>query len=1273
MNPTIEALRAMCPDIDEKFLHAHLSRLDERYFRSFENKDLAAHIEGLFRLSDERPVQVLLDTKRDATVSCTVLSFDRPYLFALITGILAGHGFDINSGDVFTYKRIPEKSGRQDYGRQLRRGLSNNAQIERRRRIIDHFAGTVKTALDFKAWAKKLTFEMEKTIALLHTGQPETITEARHRVTDMVVAQLADLDFGPGPFLSPVEIDIDNHNDAFTRLKIISSDTPAFLYALTNALSLQRISIEHVRIRTIGERAMDEIDIVDGGGRKIEDPEALNRVKFSVLLTKQFTYFLKNAPVPFDALWRFEFLVRDVLQLPERGRWLELLSNPHALDDLARLLGASDFLWEDFIRSQYETLLPILHPVLNGRRLSKPADSLARRLSTTLAGATTPDEQRKRLNAFKDREIFLIDLDHILTPGSDFHTLSERLVILAENIVKAAADFAYKGLVERFGRPRTAADLEAKFAIFGLGKLGGAALGYASDIEMLVVYSDNGTTDGVDSIGNAEFFDRLVREITGYIRAKREGIFHIDLRLRPYGNDGPLACSLENFCRYYGKSGEAHAYERLALVRLRAVGGDSGLGHRVERIRDELVYASRSINPDELRRLREKQFAEKTRGGRLNAKFSPGGLVDLEYAIQILQVMYGENDSELRTPKTLAALAALSDLGVVSGREAARLHAAYDFFRQLINAMRMVRGSAKDLFLPEVDSEEFTHLARRMGYARASALLPFQRLLLDLETHMAAIRAFVDRHFGRDSLPGPVTGTVADLILSDNPPPELCHRILSRAGFDNPSRAHINLQSLAGNEPRRQAFARLGLLAFDILSRTPDPDMALNNWERYIRTIPSVEFHYGTLLSQPMRLEILLKIFSSSQFLADTLVKYPGFLDWIMIPKNLQQICKRQDLEHELRMASISCDTTGEWLNKIRRFRRREILRIGTRDMCLGVGTEVIMLELSILAEAITQAVLERVLESLPANAHAESREKEAVKSGFCIMAFGKLGGSELNYSSDIDLMGLQRPPGDSDLRPEGFSPSRMDACVGIMERVRADLSTHTQEGYAYRVDLRLRPYGTQGCLVPSLPALIDYYEHTASLWEIQAALKMRPIAGNLQVGYRFLEKIRPLLMRNRKRDDIVQSIEKMRKTAIKITLPGRGRGADVKAGMGGLRDVEFLVQGLQLIHGPNNHPVPAANTLMALDRLRDSGILPESVAFQLRTDYLFLRRVEHHLQILEDRQVHALPSSSKELTALAKRVLGIDTTADRFTEALNTAFARIREAYTRYLLESRH
>ena len=243
----------------------------------------------------------------------------------------------------------------------------------------------------------------------------------------------------------------------------------------------------------------------------------------------------------------------------------------------------------------------------------------------------------------------------------------------------AAASHAYSSLAARYGEPLTAAGFPAKYAVMGLGKMGGAALGYASDIELLFVYGDSGRTAGPKIVENAEFFGALVRAVQACIRAKREGIFQIDLRLRPYGASGPLACSLESFCTYYAPGGPAHSYERLALVRLRAVGGDRSLGERVERLRDELVYAANGFDIAGFRDLRERQLREKTKPGRPNAKFSSGALVDLEYAVQMLQIRHGAADGRLRTPRIHEAIGELATIGVLGEREARELAADYRF------------------------------------------------------------------------------------------------------------------------------------------------------------------------------------------------------------------------------------------------------------------------------------------------------------------------------------------------------------------------------------------------------------------------------------------------------------------------------------------------------------------------------------------------------------------------------------------------------------------
>jgi len=205
---------------------------------------------------------------------------------------------------------------------------------------------------------------------------------------------------------------------------------------------------------------------------------------------------------------------------------------------------------------------------------------------------------------------------------------------------------------------------------------------------------------------------------------------------------------------------------------------------------------------------------------------------------------------------------------------------------------------------------------------------------------------------------------------------------------------------------------------------------------------------------------------------------------------------------------------------------------------------------------------------------------------------------------------------------------------------------------------------------VPSLSGLLTYYREYAALWELQAAFKLRPVAGNIALGYQFLERLKPVLVEKRDRPLIVDSIEHMRRAAVQATIRGIQRGTDVKSGFGGLRDVEFLVQGLQLIHAPENSMLLEGNTLLALDALHEAGILQGSITGQLKEDYLFLRRIEHFLQILEDRQIHVLPRDPIELDVLSKKVLGPDATATAFLDGLNHRFKRINELYKTVLLE---
>lgn len=1263
--PAFKKIRLLCPGVPEEFIRDHFIHLDSRYFSRFSLETISLHLIKLKELSLKNPVQVLFDQEESGNVHCTILACDYPYVFSFITGVLSSMGFYIRSGDIFTYSLDKKKLHKQE---------KKDSQMLLRRKIVDHFSGQRILYMPDKEWQTEIKKHLHEVFEYLETGGRDGVNKAKQKVNEMVSHSLAASRIDSSSVLFPINISIDNKLPDCTSMQIVSQDTPFFLYSLSNALSVQKISIERVSIRTIENRIEDEFCIVDVNGEKISDPSILNQVKLAVLLTKQFTYFLPSAPDPFSALSRFETLVQDILKLPGQGTWFDLLSNPRIMQDLARLLGASDFLWEDFIRVQYENLLPMFVPHVEKRRFSKPLKTLGARLKKALSSAETYDDKRERLNEFKDTEIYLMDLDHILTPGEDFKNLSKRLTCLAEIVVRAAVEIAYEMLTESFGIPSTIAGIPARFAFFGLGKTGGAALGYASDIELLLIYSDSGTTNGSESISNADFFERLVKSIAYLIKAKREGIFHIDLRLRPYGKDGPLACSLQSFCQYYGKGGRAHALEKLALVRLRAIAGDMEFGALVEQLRDEIIYFSKEkINRKELRKAREMQFSDKTVPGVYNAKFSPGALVDLEYDVQILQVTNGHRIKDLRTPRLHKALEGLATAGVLGAKEAEQLTRAYDFFRRLINGLRMLRGSALDLTLPPVTSYEYTHLAQRIGYSQEGNVNPALQLRLDFETNMALVRAFVERHFGRKTLPGPVSGNAADLILSNDPPEELINSVLSQAGFKNIKRAFKNLKLLAGGGARRDLFTRLSILAVNALIRTPDPDMALNNWERFCgsleslerHSLESLEEHFRGFLTQPMRLEILLSIFSISEYLSHVLIQNPQFLDTVTKPETLHPVRNREDLEKELRTYMRYPLERQKWLHHIRLFKKQEILRTGIRDICLHKPITDIVQELSTLAEVLVQITFEKTCIELDSS---ETGERTDVCSRFCILAFGKCGGSELNYSSDIDIIALFDDQSESTLN-ESRREKTQQLFNRLMGMIVSDLSEHTDQGYVYRVDLRLRPYGSSGRLVYSFSSLVDYYEKKASPWEIQALLKLRPIAGNIRLGEQFISRIYPLFSAHSGKEEIIRSIEEMRNRKIRSVKKSMFSGIDVKSGTGGIRDIEFLIQGLQLIHIAGLPELYERNTLNALGLLGKTGILPDDVVGVLREDYIFLRRVEHFLQIYEDRQVHSLPKNPAEIEVLARKMSGSGSHPGEFIRSVEECLTRVRGYYERFLL----
>jgi len=313
------------------------------------------------------------------------------------------------------------------------------------------------------------------------------------------------------------------------------------------------------------------------------------------------------------------------------------------------------------------------------------------------------------------------------------------------------------------GRPQSTEpggdSIASRLALCALGKFGGYELGYASDIELMFVYEADGKTSGPTSITNAEYYQKVVDLFRVHIKAKRKGIFEVDLRLRPYGKAGSLAVSLETFRKYFSADGPAWPYERQALVKLRPVAGDAEFGERVMDVRNELIYAGRPFDVAAMRGMREKQNRQLVQAGTFNAKLSPGGLVDCEYLVQGLQITYGHRDPVLRATNTRLAMKALQNAGILASGQRVRLRDAYRFWRRVIDGLRMVRGDARDLAVPPRGSDEFEFLARRLGYGEDIA--KFERDLERNTRHVLELSQLLEVHAGTGRRAAPDAGSPA--------------------------------------------------------------------------------------------------------------------------------------------------------------------------------------------------------------------------------------------------------------------------------------------------------------------------------------------------------------------------------------------------------------------------------------------------------------------------------------------------------------------------------
>jgi glutamate-ammonia-ligase adenylyltransferase len=721
----------------------HVARLGADYIESFSADEIQHHAELARGINEQNPAILEAQSTGEDSWRVTIVGFDYPGELSIICGLFFVFGFNIFDGNAFTYEPMPEAPISMSINRlhstgrsPRRRRDSSISEPATPRKIVDVFTvrSILPASVDDSIWSA-YTKDLHHLLNKMRAGERR---EARGELA-VRAGQAYQHISSRSPFLLPISIEIDNETDErYTILRIDTPDTFGFLYEFTNALALTRTYIAKMIVQSVGARAQDILHVSDADGNKITSPEKQRELRAAVVLIKHFTHLLPQSPNPSTALLHFREFLGQLFQRPSWPDEIASIERPEVLNALARLLGVSDFLWEDFLRMQYANLFPVvkdMDALSTSKSRAQLENELARALEDHTVGDVSYPDWRATLNAFKDRELFRIDMRHILGLTSEFDDFAVELTDLAEVTVCIALRLCDSELRVTFGDPLLANVEICEISLLALGKFGGRELGFASDIELMLVYEGSGSTNGARSVTNAEYFEQVVLSVVNAIQTRQEGIFHIDLQLRPYGKAGSMAVSLDSFRRYYAPDGPAWAYERQALVKLRPMAGDRRLGEELCKLRDSYAYESGPFDVTAMRAMRERQIRHMVKGGTFNAKFSPGGLVDIEYLIQGLQINHGAQNPSLRSTNLREAMSRLHEAGILSEGDYTRLHKAYTFLRWLIDSLRVVRGNSKDVTLPAFGSEEFVFLARRLRYE-----MDIERLRDDLARYVADVQ-----------------------------------------------------------------------------------------------------------------------------------------------------------------------------------------------------------------------------------------------------------------------------------------------------------------------------------------------------------------------------------------------------------------------------------------------------------------------------------------------------------------------------------------------------
>ncbi|OQY58075.1 MAG: bifunctional glutamine synthetase adenylyltransferase/deadenyltransferase [Desulfobacteraceae bacterium 4572_88] len=902
---------------------------------------------------------------------------------------------------------------------------------------------------------------------------------------------------------------------------------------------------------------------------------------------------------------------------------IALPHDPEMTADLKRVFAFSDFVAKSCIRNP---ALP--HQLISCRDLQEAylTGEYDRQLRNRLSDVANEEALSRVLREFRQREMIRIAFRDLTARANLAETMSN-LSALADASIEQALLRLYSWECETSGIPTGRDDDPQNLVVVGMGKLGARELNFSSDIDLIFAYPQRGETRGGKSIiTNDAFFLKLCRRLIKVLgAATSDGIvFRVDMGLRPYGEGGPLVMNSDALEAYYQAQGRE--WERYAWIKARVVAGDKKAGARILEALRPFIYR-RYLDFGVFESLREMKqkiaFEVRRKGMAEDIKLGPGGIREVEFFGQVFQLIRGGVIHALQERGIQKVLTILAREKYIAQNTRDELDAAYVFLRNTEH--RLQEFSDQQVQKLPSDATGKSRLAASMGFGDWDAFAA------TLGRHMETVH----RHFNgllrtedaedQDEKPGDELNS-----LWQNPAEsENFQETLASIGFDNPDAVVLLLRDLQDDlasvmisQEGQDRISKLIPLLLREAGLSDQSAVALNRVIELIKAIKRRTSYVSLLLENPAALTHLVRLASTSSWILGFLTRHPVLMDELLDPRTLYFPPGRSELEKELlhRLGQIPPGDLEYQMEELRLFRQVNTLRVAAADITNTIPLMTVSDYLSDIAETVLNKVLEISWEHL-AEKHGNpicSLGRETFDRGFAVIAYGKLGGLELGYASDLDLVFLHAGTGE-DTKGGARSLDTTQFFARLGQRVVHILATHTASGILYDADMRLRPSGTAGLLVSHIDGFRNYQLTEAWTWEKQALIRARPVAGDVRMIRRFEAVRKEVLGQPRDKAALREEVLRMRERMREELLTHDPGMFDLKQDAGGIVDIEFLVQYLVLLHA-HEHPelLEWTDNVRLIGVLAETRVTDDAAAYFLRKAYLTYRTAGHRLSLRE-------------------------------------------------------